>query len=129
MTEKKEITPDEQELIENYLKTYRFCSRLMAMKNYEDKYFDTLIWESESPVEFTVAKAKMYEIRHFILGMKNGNGKLLLYYHYVRFDPIERCAELLGISRSSAFRLKKRALADAYHHSVAINKQLKKGIF
>lgn len=129
MTEKNEITKEQLDLIENYLKSYRFCRRLMAMKNYEDKYFDTMEWESESPVEFTVAKAKMYEVRHFILGIKNSNEKLLLYYHYVRCDSVEKCAELLGISRSSAFRLKKKALALAYAHSVEQNKPLKKGVF
>ena len=129
MKKNQEITKEEKELIENYLSSYRFCRRLMSMKNYEEKYFDTMEWESESPVEFTVARAKMYEVRHFILGMQNGNGKLLLYYHYVRGDSVEKCAELMGISRSSAFRLKKSALAQAYLHGVEINKVFKKGMF
>ncbi len=129
MKKKKEITEEQKEIIENYLESYRFCRRLMAMKNYEEKYFDTMEWESESPAEFTVARAKMYEVRHFILGMPNGNPKLLLYYHYVRGDSVEKCAELLGMSRSSAFRLKKSALAEAYLHSVEIKKEFKKGMF
>ena len=57
-----------------------------------------------------LARAKMYEIRHFILGLPNSDEKLLLYYHYIRCEPVEKCAELFGISRASAFRLKKRAL-------------------
>ena len=129
MAKTKEITGEQRELIDNYLSSYRFCRRLMAMKNYEEKYFDTMEWESESPAEFTVARAKMYEVRHFILAMKNGNEKLLLYYHYVRGDSVEKCAELMGFSRSSAFRLKKRALAAAYYHSIDMNKELKRGMF
>lgn len=123
--EKNELTEEQRELTENYLKSYGFCYRLMAMKNYEDKYFDTMVWEPESPAKFTLARAKMYEVRHFILDMPNSDEKLLLFYHYVRMTPVERCAELLGISRSSAFRLKKKALQRAYYHSLATGKELK----
>ena len=129
MIRKNETNDEQKELMRNYLSSYRFCRRLLAMKNYEDKYFDTMEWESESPAEFTVARAKMYEVRHFILAMKNGNEKLLLYYHYVRGDSVEKCAELMGFSRSSAFRLKRRALAAAYYHSIDMNKELKRGMF
>lgn len=129
MTVAEQISAEQKNLIENYLKSYRFCRRLLSMKKYEDKYFETLEWESETPVEFTVVRAKMYEVRHFILGMRNSNEKLMLYYHYVRGDSVERCAELLGISRSSGFRLKKRALEMAYFHSVEMKKELVEGVF
>ena len=109
---------------ENYLCNYGFCRKMLEMKNYEKKYFDTLIWENESPVEFTVAKAKMFEIRHFVLDMESSSEKLLLYYHYIRGESIERCGELLGISRSSAFRMKKRALTLAFLHSEKLGKNL-----
>ena len=129
MTEKEVVSEKNIKRIENYLKGYKFNRRLLMMKNYEEKYFDTLEWESESPAEFSLARAKMYEIRHFLLGMDNSNEKLILYYHYVRNEPIERCAELLGISRSSGFRLKRRALAAAYRKIVEIGKQERLDIF
>lgn len=122
--DKIEINEEQREKIENYLKSYGFCYRLMAMKNYEDKYFDTMVWEPESPAKFSLARAKMYEVRHFILDLPNSDEKLLLFYHYVRMNSVERCAELLGVSRSSAFRLKKRALAKAYAHSLKTGKEL-----
>ena len=99
------------------------------MKNYEDKYFDTLEWESESPAEFTLARAKMFEIRHFILDMENSSEKLMLYYHFVRGESIERCGELLGVSRSSAFRMKKRALTLAVSHAKKLGKNLENAKF
>ena len=123
-SKKVEITEEEYEIIENYLKSYKFCRRVLSLKNYEDKYFDTLEWECESPAEFSIARAKMFEVRHFILGMKNGNEKLFLYYHYVHCNSVERCAELLGISRASGFRMKKKALASAYIYSVETDKTL-----
>ena len=127
MSEKsKKAKISEQSLrdTENYLLNYKFCRKMIDMKNYEKKYFDTLFWENESPVEFTVARAKMFEIRHFVLDLENSSEKLLLYYHYIRGESIERCGELLGISRSSAFRMKKRALGIAFLHSEKLGKNL-----
>ena len=121
---KIEISEEENEIIENYLKSYKFCRRVLMLKNYEEKYFDTLEWECETPAEFSVARAKMFEVRHFILGMKNGDEKLFLYYHYVHCNSVERCAELLGISRASGFRLKKKAHASAYLYSLETDKKL-----
>lgn len=124
--EAKEIEVSEESIkkIENFLKGYKFNRRLLMMKNYEDKYFDTCEWESESPVEFALARGKMYEVRHFILNMVNSDEKLFLYYHYVRGETVERCAELLGISRSSGFRLKRRALREAYISSTTEKNKL-----
>ena len=119
-----EITEEGIRKVENYLKSYKFCRRLIMLNNYEKKYFDTLEWESEIPAEFSLAHAKMFEVRHFIVGMDNSNEKLLLYYHYVHCDTVEQCAELMGISRSSAFRLKKKALEKAYAYAVREGKTL-----
>ena len=129
MTEEKKITDADLRSVENYLNSYKFCRRMLNLKNYEQKYFDTLEWERESPAEFTLARAKMFEVRHFILDLPNEDEKLLLYYHYVRGETIERCGELLGVSRSSAFRMKKRALGIAFEHSVKIGKNLEKDRF
>ena len=125
MTDKEiEVTKEQREEAENFLKSYKFCRELIMLGNYEKKYFETLEWESETPAEFGVARAKMFQVRHFIMGMRNSREKLLLYYHYVHCDTVEKCAELMGISRSSAFRLKKKALEKVYLHSVAENKKL-----
>ena len=64
--------------------------------------------------EAPLARARMYEIRHLINSLPNCDEKLLLYYHYIKGENVERCAELLGISRSSGFRMKKKALVRAY---------------
>ena len=127
--EKKKPSEKDIKDAENYLNSYKFCRRLINMKNYEDKYFDTLEWESESPAEFSLARAKMFEIRHFILDMENSSEKLMLYYHFVRGESIERCGELLGISRSSAFRMKKRALSLAAIQAEKLGKNLEKAKF
>ena len=105
------VTDEQIRTIDNYLKGYTLCEKMLKL----DKYERTFFAYNDSKNEYvsndtTLCRAKMFEIRHFIMSMKNSDEKLMLYYHYVRGETVERCAEMLGISRSSGFRLKKRAL-------------------
>jgi DNA-directed RNA polymerase specialized sigma subunit len=116
------VTDEDIKEVENYLKYHSFYAKLLKLDKYEQDYFgggERVDIHSES----TLAHARMFEIRHFIMTMQNSNEKLFLYYHYVRGDSVDRCAELIGISRSSAFRLKKRALALAAEKYVARRKR------
>lgn len=113
------ITAEQIRNIENYLKEYRFQCHLLRLDRYERDFFRTPARIGELPSEQPLARAKMYEIRHFLMSLPNSDEKLLLYYHYIKGEPIERCGELLDLSRSSAFRLKKRALAIAAAHKAA----------
>lgn len=107
------ISAEELRQIEDYLKGYLFNQKLLRLDRYEKQYFQSSEWETEAPGELALARARMFEIRHAIMALPNSEEKLLLYYHYIKGEPVERCAELLGISRSSAFRMKKRALCEA----------------
>ena len=98
--------------VENYLKGYMLNQKLLRLDRYERTYFGYRDSEESIP-DAPIAKAKMFEVRHFIMSLVNSDEKLLLYYHYIRGETVEKCAELLGISRSSGFRLKKKALAVA----------------
>lgn len=95
---------------DEYLKGYGFNRRLLRLARYEKEYFGESELEEAEVGEPPLARARMFAIRHFIMSLPNGDEKLLLYYHYVRGESVERCSELLGIARSSGFRLKKRAL-------------------
>ena len=110
------ISAEELRQIDDYLNGYRFSQKLLRLDRYEKQYFQSSEWEQESPGELPLARARMFEIRHAIMAIPNCDEKLLLYYHYIKGEPVERCAELLGISRSSAFRMKKRALVLAAEH-------------
>ena len=105
------ISAEQIRIVENYLKEYRFQGRLVRMDRYEREFFRQRQDNSGEPSDQPIARAKMYEIRHFLMELPNSDEKLLLYYHYIKGESIERCAELLDKSRSSGFRLKKRALA------------------
>ncbi len=107
------ITEEAVRNVENYLKGYGLNRRLLRLDRYEREYFGYRENADEVTGDDAMARAKMYEIRHFIMEMANSDEKLFLYYHYVRGESVEKCAELLGISRASGFRLKKKALAAA----------------
>ena len=113
MTDKKllTVTNDEIEKMRNYLSGYKLARDLLSLDKYEREFIRSKEWESERPGDISLSRVKMFEIRHFILALPNSNEKILLYLHYIDCEPIERCGNIMGISRSSAFRLKKKALA------------------
>lgn len=53
---------------------------------------------------------KMFALRRFVLSLTRQKEKLFLFYHYIHGESVERCAELMDISRRTAYRLKIRAL-------------------
>ena len=102
--------------MDNYLKSYGLNQKFLRLDRYERNFFGYKTSEDALPGELTLVRAKMYEVRHFIMSLENGEEKLILYYHYIRGESIEKCSELLGIARCSGFRLKKRALLLAWEH-------------
>lgn len=104
--------------VEAYLIDYRAAARMLEMNRYERDYFNgnersvpDLSRETE-----VYLKARMYDIRAFVLSIGDCDEKLFLYYHYIHGENLMRCAELLGVSRATVYRLKKRALHAAAKH-------------
>lgn len=112
--EAREMIKKETEMVENFLKGYVSNKRQLKMEKYEAVMFGRKrgvdeVWYGEPQK----ARERMDRVHDFVTEMDNGEEKLFLYFHYVRGESIEKCAELLGISRSTAFRLRKRALGAA----------------
>lgn len=95
---------------ENYLRGYQLNRKLLRLDRYEKEFFHTDESDVEALGEAPLARARMFEIRHFVMQMKNSEEKLFLYYHYIKGESVERCGELLNVSRSTAFRMKSKAL-------------------
>lgn len=111
-----------------FLENYRFGQRMIEMNRYRRDYFssrkknfsDAVLTsgkeEPDAGMEFigeddeAYLKAKMFEIKRFVTSLPPDDRKLFLYYHYIKCETVERCGELLRISRRSAFRLKHSAL-------------------
>ena len=62
------------------------------------------------PGDLSDVASKLFGLRRFILSLGGTNERLFLFYHYIHCEKVSRVAELIGISRRSAFRLKIRAL-------------------
>ena len=106
----KKINEDIIRQTDTYLKGYMLNRRMLQLNIYENKQSLHSEWEEESPGELSMARARMFEIRHNIMSLDNCDEKLMLYYHYIKGETIERCSELLGVSRSSGFRMNRRGL-------------------
>ena len=107
---------EELENMNEYLSGYKLSRDLLELEKYEREFLRSRTFASERPGDLSMARARMFEIRHFILSLPNSSEKMLLYLHYIDCEPIERCGDVLNMSRSSAFRLKRKALDLALRH-------------
>ena len=115
---KAPLTAEQKRITESYLLGYTMNQKLLRLAKYESDFFGGgNKGEGVMPSEAPLARARMYEVRHFILSLDNSDEKLLLYYHYVKGESIEKCAELLGVSTRTAFRIKARALRMVFDRS------------
>ena len=108
---KSKVSEDDIKVADDYLKGYSLNQKLLRLDRYEREFFGYEDSVDGIVGDAALARGRMFEIRHLIMSLDNCDEKLLLYYHYIRGEGVEKCAELLGVSRSSGFRLKKRALA------------------
>ena len=111
----KSITQAQRQQINDYLYGYLNFKKLLRLERYEKEYLGGR--ESDDTAMFSelpFARAKMFEVRHFILGLANSDEKLFLYYYYVKGESMSRCAELLSCAERSVYRIKGRALEMAY---------------
>ena len=105
--------------MKKYFEGYGASKKLLRMMKYEKDYFPHENEDDSEDIllvpggDETMLKAKMYDIRRFIVGMDDGNEKTLLFYHYIKGFSVEKCSEMMDIGRTSAFRLKKKALLSA----------------
>ena len=103
------------ERVKDFLCSYRMCAQMLNLRRYERRRSDASSEVSEWEVELLGGgeaywRARMLEVRSLIESMRNGREKLILYYHYIRGESIERASDLLGFSRRTGYRVHSRAL-------------------
>ena len=115
-TEKKESEIRE---VKTFLCSYQYCLDILQLRKYERRRarrmeipeeveFDNLIVGSE-----LFWRARLHEIEAFVNALPSGRERLLLYYHYIRGESIEHVANILGVSRRTAYRTHTKALIRA----------------
>ena len=116
MEDRNEQTQEEARIsrVRDFLCGYQMCMEMLNLRKYERKRAKS--FDEEADCDDVLAggeaywRARMFEVRTLIEGMRNGREKLILYYHYIRGESIERAADLLGVSRRTGYRIHRRAL-------------------
>lgn len=113
---------------QEYLASYRHGARMLECIRYGREFMgarvlptdplDTLCSgegaERSEDTDETLIRARMYGVRQFVSCLDcDPNARMLLYWHYIRGVSVSRVAEMMDISRASAFRIRKRALSSA----------------
>ena len=109
-----------------YLSGYSVFRRLAEQQGECLNYFGNPTKNDDSSMsvndESTEARVKMFEIRRFVTSLPPGDEKVLLFFHYIHGDSVEKCAERMEIAARSAYRLQKRALLMAYRRYARLKK-------
>ena len=105
--------------MDRILSEYSVFRKLLDMEYYNKEYFgnaeifrknEQLRKDESLPGDRYHVMTKMFDLRRFVLSLGSSDEKLFLFYHYIHGESVGRVAELMRISRRSAFRLKSRAL-------------------
>ena len=102
------------EAVRDFLCSYQLCIDMLNLRKYEraraSKFDEGFECADILAGDEAYWKARMYEVNALIGSMRNGREKLILYYHYIRGESIERAADLLGVSRRTGYRMHKKGL-------------------
>lgn len=116
MEQMKEQAREEARIarVRDFLCGYQMCMEMLNLRKYERKRARR--FDEEADCDDILAggeaywRARMFEVKTLIESMRNGREKLILYYHYIRGESIERAADLLGVSRRTGYRIHRKAL-------------------
>lgn len=89
------------------LKSYAVCKKYIQSQEYAKEYFDTTGTQEIAKKE--PYEARMHVIESLIQLLEPSDEYTLLHLHYINGVPIEKCAECMFVSRSTAFRMLHRA--------------------
>ena len=110
-------TKGKLETARSYLESYLIFSKMLDLRKCEEDAASDEDAEKKRAAlayEIVCIKTRMREIEDFIDGLQiDGKWfecKIILRYHYILGYTVEECAEKMYVSRSTAYRLKKKAL-------------------
>lgn len=99
------------ERMKSFLCSYKKCKRVCELYAEERKY--GMVKKEEAAVRdafYSECKQRCDAVEVFIMSLGCGNDeKRMLWFHYIEGMSIEAVSERLYVSRSTAFRISKRA--------------------
>ena len=98
----------------NFMESYAVSKGMIRMNRKGKRDEEGELFCEESDECFW--RARMLAVRKFVMSVDVACYKQILFYHYIKGETVEGCAELMEISRRSAFRIKKRALEYVAQH-------------
>lgn len=94
----------------SHLKSYRLYHRMLDGNRYARAFFEADDTEPKHLADDALLKARMMAIRRFVMTLPDCREKMLLYYRYLFGYSVEKCAELMDVSRRTAFRIADEAI-------------------
>ena len=107
--------------LNRYNKEYFGNAEILSKNNNSNK-------DSNNTSDIYYIRSRMFELRRFVLSLQLENERLFLFYHYIHGLSVGRVADLMGIARSSMFRIKKRSLEYAAARYPLYLEQSKNGV-
>ena len=108
MKQQKNRSPKEA-MVLSYLEGYRLYRRMLDGNRRARAYFEAEEG-SRSLADDALLKARMLAVRNFVMTLPDCREKMLLYYRYLFGHSVEKCAELMDVSRRTAFRIADEAI-------------------
>lgn len=118
---KKERSLNEREIgyAKNILSEYTVFRKILEARSSHGKAFGNPRFLNKERGAFSemsdaALRVKLFGLRRFILSHPDGDEKLFLFLRYIHGENMSVCAERMGISERTAYRLHKRALAAVF---------------
>ena len=89
------------------LLSYSVCEKFLQSQEYAKDFFNPYDTQKVSKKE--QYEARMNVVESLIQLLEPSDEYTLLHLHYIKGIPVEKCAECMFVSRSTAFRMLKRA--------------------
>lgn len=101
----------ESELI-SLLKSYKAYNGFLCAQQFAKEHFNPN--ENITISDEAECREKMWLIEQIIKLLEPSDAYTLLHLHYIKNIPVEKCAECMNLSRSTAFRLLSKAHKKIY---------------
>lgn len=109
MKQQKNRSAKETQIL-SYLESYRLYRRMLDGNRHARSFFEAENKEPKHLADDALLKAQMMAVRRFVMTLPDCREKMLLYYRYLFGYSVEKCAELMDVSRRTAFRIADEAI-------------------